>query len=1666
MDTGARFQIQKKIKYALKVIATIFTVVVILLVSLFLFLRSSWGQSIIVNKVTNYVSSKTGSRVAVDRLFFTFSGNLYLEGLYLEDQNQDTLLYSEKIETGVRPIPLIRGEGLQVSKFRWQGLVARINRDHQSGKFNFDFIVEALTKPEPSAVNTLPIDDGPDKTPSFPISLGPIHLENFNVIYRDDVTGIDASVELGTFDLDIPKLDLDKSEFHIRQVAFQNSNLSYHQFKPSLPAEVVSSSQTSVSPILIIDDVDFRAIKAEYRNDPDKIRTTFDIGEFIVQNQKADLSIQKIAIDSISLNKSFILFHNYADELSKSDLAQESVPSSFSWPDWDIEIGQITLNHNQLEYKTKNEVPRRGYFNPDVILLNQLNLLAGNIFLKNKQAGLHLQQFGFVDAGGLQLKDLHFGLTASETIIQIEKLGLLTNRSELDLDFTARFSSIQELMQNPEVATLDISVQKLLADIQDAYYFNPDLAKDEMTQTLASSPFNLSLLANGSLNQLDLDFVNVTWGKETMFSATGRVDHLLAMDNLTFDFPDIALRTNKKTVALFVDDQSLGIRIPENIDLSGTASGRVDDLAASLIFNSELGQFVFSGEFQEKDQMSFNADLGVQDLLLGQLLDDPQLDTLTFHLKASGSGKGIEDLNANLSASFQKLKAYNHNYSGLSLEGQIADGSGDLKLWLEDKLLDFDLITNFDLDSVNNKVDLSLHVKGVDFHQLGLASQNLRTKFLLNTQFAGNSNNFNIRTSLKDAVILLDEQTSPYGLDITACVRDDTTSLHLTSSIVNGHITSNASPQEVAEALRIHLNRYLKYGDTLTTDVANVEMKLDFTLNEAPVLKEIFLPGLDKLDSIRLLADFNAKEHLLNAALDLPYLKYRDGEIDSLAIRAHSANERLGVTVGFQNLKSDPFSMDKTYLVGELKDTQIIFDFTSYSGDEKIAHLASQIGLRGDTFSIHIDPDELIFNREVWQMPENNQVLIADGYLYFQDFILSRNLQELTLRKDLQDPEYLTLTFKDFELENITSLLNPDDPLATGLLNGQLAAEYPIGKTGFFANLEIKALQAMDIMLGNLSLEALSQKAGNYEYDLVLKDGDIDLDLTGDYMVTEEGGLFDLDLDLNKVEMTLLADLSGDELQEGSGYLSGNIQASGTTVEPKYQGYFRFNDVSFVLAQLNSMFLLSSETVRLDNNGIYFNQFTFQDDQDHQFSIDGNILTESYTNPSFDLNINAEDFIAINSTMEDNELFFGKGIIDAQINVKGDLEVPVINARLKVKNGTDLTFIVPEAELELIEREGVVVFVNRADTNVNLSEIQRETYANFNGFDMKAVVVTDPDAEFKVIVDERSGDNLLVAGEANLSLEIDRTGRMTLSGNYELRKGHYEMSLYNIVSRRFEIAEGSRISWNGEPMDADLNISAIYSLKTGSSELMTTQLSAADQESRTQYLQELPFLVFLNVKGELLRPEISFRLDMPEDQRGALGGNVYARVMQINEQEDELNNQVFSLLVLNKFFPASGSDGASGGTSALAKRSVSQALSGQLNALSSSVLGDSGLELDFDFDSFTDYQSGTAQDRTQMNVSARKRFLDERLIIQVGSQVDIEGKPQSTDRESSLIGNISVEYYLTKNGTYRLRGFRRNQFESLIDGQLVVTGVGIIFNRELNRFMELWKRAQTENSKK
>ncbi|SDA92994.1 Autotransporter translocation and assembly factor TamB [Algoriphagus alkaliphilus] len=1634
-------------------------VIAILLV---LFIRSPWGQGIVVDKATQFVSNKTKTAVSIDKLYITFSGNLFLEGLYLGDTAGDTLIYSRKLEAGVEILPLIRTGAINITKLEWEGLKANISRTEVSGKFNFDFLIEAFdTQNGEVAVEVDPANQQNSQVLS--IKLSPVSLKDFDLKYLDERMGIDAFLKLESLKIEVPVLNLEKSEFRISNFTLQNSQLSYSQTKAFEPGE--EDSIASVLPFLILDNFQLSNVSIAYSNTVDRQQAGLKIGDFNVQAPEINLRNQRIKVNSIALRDSDILFYDFKVAEALEEVV-ESIP--FAWPVWDVQIGSLSLAKNSVEFKTSEDQEiRQGYFNPEVLAIKALRLEAGDIFLENKQAGLKLSEAGFVEAGGFELKNLRFDFSISEADSKIEKLWIETNRSQLKGIANFGFQSIQDLIENPEKTKFDISLAETRLDLRDSYFFAPELAYDTLIRELASAPIALRLEVKGDLNAVGIPLFDLSWS-ETYFSGTGQAGNLLDSDLLAFDFSRLEFQTNRETLLKFVDESQLGVKLPNLISIKANASGKLDDILARVNLETDLGNLLLDGSFQNSAILAFKADLDVDRLQLGAILGNPGLDTLSFSLSGNGSGRSLNDFSAELSSSFERLRINGNDFSGLALEGQLINGAGDVHMWLDDEFLKFDLLTKLILDSINSSVDLNLDLKGIDLFELGFARQSTRAKFQLLANFEGNPANFDLTTSLDDAIVVYGQRTYPVGgLNLDARIREDSTSVSIQSLLLNGFIRSNTSPDSLIAAVTTHFRQRLDKLDSIGESLGKITMEMDLAINQAPILNQVLLQGLDQLDSARIKVNFNQAEDKFIGSVDFPFVKYGDTEVDSLGIRIDSTNDNLDLALSFLALNSGPLAMDRTYFTGELKQSRFYFGFNSFAGKEKLVHIASEISYSGDTLSIHVFPENLLVNSREWSIPETNLIQIAAQHVNFEDFKFSRNQQVLSLRNDLEDinDKHLAIQFENFRLETFTSLLNPNDLIASGAVNGRLVLENPFGATGLLGDLKVDSLNVLQIPLGNLSVEATSETLGDYVLAMRLKDGGMDVDLAGKFQADEAGGSFDVKLNLNQIDMEVVAGLSGAELSDGTGYLSGLIEASGTTLKPNYSGQIKFNDAAFVVSQLKAKYLLADETIALDNSGLYFKKFTIQDESKNSFQIDGSIFTERIINPTFDLNLIAKNFSVVNSTKGDNDLFYGRGIIDADVRVTGDLFLPKVSANLTVKENTELTVIIPESQLDLVARDGVVVFVNRSDPYDILTRKTEETASAFMGYDIRAILQVDPKASFRLVIDERSGDNLLVSGSADLNLEINPNGRITLSGNYEIREGHYEMSLYNLVSRKFTIGQGSRITWNGDPMDATLAISAIYQIRTASSELMASQLTGSTGDSKNQYFQELPFLVYLNVNGELLRPEISFRLDMPEAQRGALGGNVYSRVLQVNEQADELNKQVFSLLVLNRFFPSTGSDGSGGGTEAIARSSVSQVLSGQLNALSSNLLGKSGFELDFDLDSFTDYQGSSPQERTQLNVSAKKQLFDDRLVVQVGSQVDVEGSSQNQQQGNALLGNISIEYLLTKNGRYRLRGFQRNEFQSIIDGQLTVTGFGVIFNREFNTFLELWRQSEENKNR-
>src|SRR6476620_7786090 len=276
------------------------------------------------------------------------------------------------------------------------------------------------------------------------------------------------------------------------------------------------------------------------------------------------------------------------------------------------------------------------------------------------------------------------------------------------------------------------------------------------------------------------------------------------------------------------------------------------------------------------------------------------------------------------------------------------------------------------------------------------------------------------------------------------------------------------------------------------------------------------------------------------------------------------------------------------------------------------------------------------------------------------------------------------------------------------------------------------------------------------------------------------------------------------------------------------------------------------------------------------------------------------------------------------------------------------------------------------------------------------------------------------------------------------------------LKRKFDLQRGSTITWTGDPMSANINITATYLANVPSIDLVEQQLGNTAQTEMNRYKQKLPFNVNLIMTGELMKPIIAFDITLPEDVANQWPV-VDARLQQVRAEESELNKQVFALLLLGRFVgenPFESSAGG-GGTEAMVRESASRLLTDQLNQLAGNLI--QAVDINFNLTSETDYSTGQSADLTQLIVGVSKKMMNDRLRVNVGSNFLLEGPQNSNRISSNIAGDVSVDYQLTKDGRYLLRVYQKNQYEGVVEGQVVETGATFVLNFDYNKLRELFK---------
>ncbi len=1668
-------------RIALKTLLWIIGGIIGLFILIIFLLRLPTIQNYIAGKVTHYVEGKIGTPVRIGYINIDFPKKLVLENIYLEDQSKDTLVAGKSIAVDINMLKLLKNT-VEIQSLEVEGVTAKIQRTLPDSAFNFDYIVKAFASEKESQPTA-------DTTSALLFNLDKIKFSKIHVVYTDEVIGTGADVYLGSLNTNIKKFDLTNNmAFELPKINIDGLNATIKQWKPAVDGSGPSvedfgitdktAQTTSLLPDVGIQVADLKNVLVRYEDQASALKSEFKIKSFYADLNKIDLNkefvdIQKLDLDGSDNN---VLLGKIQKTLSqegkanpkKADAAQID-SSATGKMNWVVSAKDIRVNNTTIRFRDDNQPRMKGfdYFN---IHMPGLKTQLTDLYYSADSISGSLKELVASDHSGFVIKQLKADFNYTNTGAEIKNLYAETPRTLIRNYVKISYPSLDLIAKKPELITVNANISKSHIDMRDIRFLAPFLDTMQVMKPLLDKKFYIDTRIVGRVNDLHIPTIDFQTLSNTRLIASLHLKGLPDMNKLSVDLNLKKLTTGRSDIEKLVAKSMLpsGIQFPNTIGLSGTFKGGMTAFNTKLALVTEKGTAKLDGKVNmAKQDTSYDAAVSVRDLNIGQIMQmDSTLGILSFEGKIKGKGTDPKKLMANFDGKVNRLDAMGYRYHDIGMTLSADKGAIKASVLSPDPNIKLKLNATANTRAKYPKVAFELAVDSINLQKLNLMPDALTYRGKLTGNFTTADPNFlNGEAHITNSLIRYNNDR--YALDSVSLLAKADTSrnqLILKSDFLNAHLVGQYKILELQSAVQDLLQVYYKPEKPVSIppySPQRIEFSAQLTRNR---LIQDFLPELTEMKAISLDGLFNSASKNLSAKLDAPRIVYGGTEINNVTLDINSLDSALYYSALINKVKVSSIELTNTVFSGKVAQNMINMGLWIKDKQNKEQyHVGADMQARNGLFEFSLLQDGLMLNYDKWDVAPNNTLKFGSAGILANNFVLRNKGQELRIAS--QDSLFnspLNVAFNNFRIETLTKMVMSDSLDVGGGINGQTTLSRLESSPVFVADLVVDKFYFGKDTVGNINIKVNNARENTYNANVSITENGNNLVLSGDFINPPQGdATLDFTLDVAPLTMKTVQAFSMGNLKDAKGNLEGQLKITGSPSKPQIRGDLNFREAEFNVAMLNSLFKAKDEQIRFDQNGISFPNFELEDSKGNMAQVSGSIRTQTYTDFDFDLNIEMDNFEVLNSTQADNDMFYGKMYLGTNLQIGGNLDKPIVDGTIKVLDSTDFTLVMPNNEPGMADRKGVVEFVDKRDTATAnaLARLDSMTVTKLTGIDVDLNLQTDKDAKFKILLDAGSQDALNIQGEAELNAGVDASGKITMSGTFTVEKGSYSFS-FGPVSRDFTFQKGSTITWNGDPLDAQLNITAVYTLKAPTLELVAPQLGT---QNANLYKQKIPFDVLLKISDQLFQPQLNFDIDLNANN-AIVSQDVISKVdnalTTLRDNPSDLNKQVFSLIVLGRFMSANPFESLSGGggTEALVRNSVSSFLSAQLNRLASDLI--TGVELDFNLTSEDDYSTGAAQTRTDLNIGVSKMLLNDRLKVSIGSNFEVEGNSRPGEASNNIAGDIQLDYQLSQDGRYFARFYRKNQYQVTLQGQFVETGIGFIINMDYNRFKEIFMRSK------
>lgn len=1280
---------------------------------------------------------------------------------------------------------------------------------------------------------------------------------------------------------------------------------------------------------------------------------------------------------------------------------------------------QLRLDNTELTYDSGAPLatsPVISGFNPSHIAVRNLCLGIDSMRYAGRDVQARIRALSLDERSGLSVTSLTGQLTADSIRLYVPSLRLLTPHSEVNLSAQA----LWELIDRPTdingrlSARLDARIGK-----QDVLLLAGGLP-EAFCQAYPFHPLVIHAGTEGNLKQMQISRFSVDLPGAFTLSGGGELWNLT--DSVTRSGNiDLEMQTADLNFLTTLGDMSPDsfLVIPDHLHLTTRLALEGSHCTAALQLQESDGGLTLAAAYDLHSSI-YQADLTVDSLRIDHFLPRDSIGLLSARLLVRGQGFDpfLPATTAQADLVLEHLQYGIWDASGVGLKAALKHCRASVQMRSDNPLARLALSGNMHLDRSYMDGRLKLDVDDVDLHALGLLSRPLPHNL---------------------------------ALALEAEARRDSIKLHLGAGDLDFSFKARSTLKEMLERSDRFMTLLMQQWDDRRLDHAALRRVLPSAGMTLVAGRDNPVGWILEEEGVafdRLGLQFGATPRLgINGRAAVEGLKTDSLQLDTLFFAIHQDTTRMRLQGGVVNGPRNPHISFRSTVTGEIRneDAELTLHYTDAKGRTgvllgiNVRPFAEREG-KGHGLLFHLTPDEPVIAYRPFRFVDgHNDLYLHNNFRVFADIDMQGgDGMGFRMRSDASDTvslQNIHLSLSRFRLSELGTVL-PYLPRLTGLFTVEADYVQTPSRLRLSARANVDSLTYEERWVGNLGADVtwlpLAEQSHQLHATLDYDDSPV---ATLDGQVGSDGSPDDLHLDarLTRLPLTLANAFVPDGMVSLGGHLNGQMSLRGTQVKPALEGSLQLDTASVYIRQLGARFFLDGRPVTLADDRLTLDHFSIYTTNRNPFVIDGTVSLADPARPVADLTLKADNYNLLDAPRTRESLVYGKVFVGIDASVRGPLDALTMRGQMSLLGNTNVTYVLTDSPLTVEDRlSGLVEFTDFTDTLAS-DTLALAQAVSLGGMEMYMSVHIDDAVRLRADLTPAGDKYIELEGGGDLNLQYTAQGDMNLTGRYTLSGGVMKYSLPIIPLKEFRFNTGSYVDWRGDMLNPELDLKA------------TERMNASVGDSEQGDQRTVAFDVSIGIEGRLESPDLIFAIQAPED------ATVQNELQAMGAEER--SKQAIAMLATGIYL----NSGAKGGglTMGAALNSV---LQNQINSLAGSVKNAS---ISVGVEDRTSAETGT----TQADYSFRyaQRFFNDRIQVVIGGKVSTGAN--ATNTAESFIDNLSLEYRLDNSGTRYIRVFHNKNYESVLDGEITETGVGLVLRRKMDRLGELFifrrKKANT-----